>query len=100
MTEVPAHGDEPLGFRVGKGQAVAAYHVGGGTGQPEGAGTSGTVALVDVANVLDLVSNGHVGGALGRVETEPVILKVVIVPRSGQVGLADPSWRQVLAERG
>ncbi len=54
-TEVPAHGDEPLGFRVWKGQAVSAYHVGGWAGQPKGAGTSGTVTLVDVADVLNFV---------------------------------------------
>ena len=57
-------------------------------------------SLGDVADVSDVVIEGHVGGALGSVRTEPVVLQVVAVPGSGQVGLADTGWRLVLAEGG
>ena len=53
--EVPAHGDEPLSFRAGEGEAFAAHDVGGRAGQPKGAGASGLVAFVDVADALDFV---------------------------------------------
>ena len=53
--EAPVHGDEPLSFRVGEREAVAAHDVGGRAGQPKGAGASGLVAFVDVADALDFV---------------------------------------------
>ena len=60
--EAPVHGDEPLSFRVGEREAVAAHDVGGRAGQPKGAGTSGPVAFVDVADALDFVIGGMSGG--------------------------------------